>query len=290
MKRQAMTGQWDKIKVLPEGKKPLRFGNGSVQGSESFILLPQQVGSRRILLGIYTLMAERAPILMGVKTLTKLGAIIDVQGGWLILTRVNPDIQIPLYRNRSGHLVVNLTQDWMAQGQHLDFGESSVAAVHMAQQPDVGQSVGVEMQVEIVTCHEIEQLKFVGINATPDSMDTTDVIMMNSLHVQGGQHEVDQVLQCCEDACVMMFDEDGIPCDLSSSQAMRNRVLSNLASRSRSRLRCDHGAQEEEEDRRRRDRQADEVETFSEEKYDYGRAQGIDPTAIKQKPKQGEGA
>ena len=86
VKRHEMTGQWDTIKVLPDGKKPFRFGNGSVQESESFILLPQQVGSRRILLGIYTLMAERVPILIGVKTLTKLGAIIDVQGGWLILT------------------------------------------------------------------------------------------------------------------------------------------------------------------------------------------------------------
>ncbi|CAJ1451200.1 unnamed protein product, partial [Effrenium voratum] len=66
------------IKVIPHGQKSFRFGNNQVQRSESYILVPQQIGQQWLQLGIFTLDVGQIPILIGVKTLTKLGAILDV--------------------------------------------------------------------------------------------------------------------------------------------------------------------------------------------------------------------
>ena len=98
--------------------------------SESYLLLPQHVGAKKVLLGIYTLMAEKVPILIGMRTLTKLGAIVDVTGGWLVLTNVDAKIKIPLQKSAAGHLLVDLTQDWLAQGQPM---ASSCGRVYMVQ-------------------------------------------------------------------------------------------------------------------------------------------------------------
>ena len=115
---------------MPEAKKMFRFGNGQVKQSESYLLLPQHVGAKKVLLGIYTLMAEKVPILIGMRTLTKLGAIVDVTGGWLVLTNVDAKIKIPLQKSAAGHLLVDLTQDWLAQGQPI---ASSCGRVYMVQ-------------------------------------------------------------------------------------------------------------------------------------------------------------
>ena len=78
--RQLQPGEFDEVRVMPNAKKMFRFGNGEVKQCESYLLLPQHVGSKKVLLGIYTLMAEKVPILIGMRTLTRLGAIIDVPG------------------------------------------------------------------------------------------------------------------------------------------------------------------------------------------------------------------
>lgn len=42
-------------RVMPNAKKMFRFGDGEVKWCESYLLLPQHVGSKKVLLGIYTL-------------------------------------------------------------------------------------------------------------------------------------------------------------------------------------------------------------------------------------------
>ena len=81
-KRYELTGIQDKVQVLPHGRKMFRFGNGSLQSSESYLLVPQHVGKQDVQLGIFTLMANKVPILIGMKTLTRLEVILDVAGGW----------------------------------------------------------------------------------------------------------------------------------------------------------------------------------------------------------------
>ena len=119
MKRQEMQC-WDGDFIVNTGasfRKPFRFGNGGVKFSESFVLVPQRLGTVRVQLGIFTIDAERVPILIGMRTLTRLGAIIDVTGRWLVLSNVSPSVKIPLGKSQAGHLVVNLTTDWLSVGQ-----------------------------------------------------------------------------------------------------------------------------------------------------------------------------
>ena len=53
-----------------------------------------------------------------VKTLTKLGAILDVAGQWMVLSRVCPRLKV-LRRSAAGHLLVDWTNDWMVSGKPL---------------------------------------------------------------------------------------------------------------------------------------------------------------------------
>ena len=53
------------------------------------------------------------------RALTKLGAIVDGTGGWLLLTNVDAKIRILRQKNAAVHLLVDLTDDWLAQGQPM---------------------------------------------------------------------------------------------------------------------------------------------------------------------------
>ena len=73
------------------GRKPFRFGNGGVQYTSSYVTVPQRLGDQLVHLGMFTIDAEKVPILVGTKTLTKLGSVIDVSGRWIVLSKVSPD-------------------------------------------------------------------------------------------------------------------------------------------------------------------------------------------------------
>lgn len=59
----------------------LRSGNGSMQSSESYCT----VGTQEIDLGVFTLDARGVPLLMGVRTLERLGAILDIQQSVMVM-------------------------------------------------------------------------------------------------------------------------------------------------------------------------------------------------------------
>ena len=101
----------------PSAAKPFRFGNGGIQMSESYVLVPQRLGDELVMLRIYTIDASRVPILVGVKTLEKLGAIIDVEGRCMVLANVSPSLKIQLGKSSAGHLLVGLTSDWPGERQ-----------------------------------------------------------------------------------------------------------------------------------------------------------------------------
>ena len=119
------------IKVIPHGQKSFRFGNNQVQRSESYIVVPQQIGQQWLQLGIFTLDVGQIPILIGVKTLTKLGAILDVAGQWMVLSRVCPGLKVPLRRSAAGHLLVDLTNDWMVSGKPLPDVQTPEPVLHL---------------------------------------------------------------------------------------------------------------------------------------------------------------
>ena len=108
-------GEHDEDRVMPEAKKLIRVGNGQVKQSENYFLLPLHVGAKKVLLGIYTLMAEKVPVARPYKTRCDCGC----DGGWLLLTDVDAKIRILQQKNAAGHLLVDLTDDWLAQGQPM---------------------------------------------------------------------------------------------------------------------------------------------------------------------------
>ena len=82
-------------------------------------MVPQRLGDRLVSLGVCTIDAEKVPILIGMKTLEKMGALIDVCGRWLVLSAISPEVKIPLAKSRAGHLLVSLTMDWLNVSQPL---------------------------------------------------------------------------------------------------------------------------------------------------------------------------
>ena len=84
------------------------------------VLVPQKLGENSVMLGMFTLDAEKVPILIGMRTLDRLGAVIDVSGCWMVLSNVAPDLKIPLGKSKAGHLLVDLRTDWLTMGQPLE--------------------------------------------------------------------------------------------------------------------------------------------------------------------------
>ena len=133
--RRHVLGVKEEIKVVPAPLKSFKFGNGAIQKSESYLLLPQNLQNRRLSLGIYTLDAPGVPVLIGIKTLGKLQAIIDVFKGVIIMQVVDPAIAIPLVKSRCGHLLINLQEDWLTTGKRLELPRPSAPLGEVSRSP-----------------------------------------------------------------------------------------------------------------------------------------------------------
>ena len=100
-------------------KKLFKFGNGTTQHSESFIHLHQSIGEHEVSLGVFTLDTSGVPLLIGVKSLERLGAVIDVDQQVLVLKTVDPRLVVPLRRSRTGHLLLDLCSKWLKGGAKI---------------------------------------------------------------------------------------------------------------------------------------------------------------------------
>ena len=105
--RAQLRGEEDQVEVF-HGPSPQAIPVWEWRSSDE--QQPQKVGSQTLLLGMFILDAEKVPILIGMKTLLRLGAVIDVSG-WMVSSCVAPKTKIPLRRTKAGHLVVSLTGD-----------------------------------------------------------------------------------------------------------------------------------------------------------------------------------
>lgn len=244
LRRQFHEPAADELRVVPHGRKPFRFGNGEVQHSESFVLLKQQVGERKVYLGLYTLMVSRVPILVGMKTLVKLGAVIDVKGQWMVLSAISPDLKIPLKRSVSGHLLVDLTKDWLDGSQPLFFSEDSMSArvymVQAAAEDDDMQHEAVRFPGEDSSLCENLPVETSQHSEPPANMSCE--VDADVVHGEDLQNEED------DNFTVMMAtsNDDGACPVAQVDQQMRDRVLGALSRPSSSNLIC-HGAQDHQE-------------------------------------------
>ena len=239
----ALRGGREQVRVVPAGKRPFRFGNGGVQFSESFVMIPQKVGAHEVLLGIFTLDAEKVPILLGMKTLEKLGAIIDVRGRWLVLSAVNGSLKIPLRKSRAGHLLVDLTQDWMATGQPLESSDCPIGGAYMVSAAGdmewEGHEQGegfpvISMSVQELAAFTLHSPDRLGVEETTVGIENVD------------DEDVTSVMQVLDNNTVLFHEEDGWVSEAAVDQGMRDRILASLANPPGET--CDprgsHGAQE----------------------------------------------
>ena len=102
----------ERIGVDIHKKKRFKFGNAQERAAESYLLLPQMIQGHSTQLGVYTLDVPGVPILLGIKSLAKLGAIVDVAKPSLIFTKHFPGVEIPLIRGENGHILLDLCKDW----------------------------------------------------------------------------------------------------------------------------------------------------------------------------------
>ena len=94
---------------------------GSLEALEALMEIRSSVHGIQEPVEVFTTIdAEKVPILIGVKTLEKMGALIDVCGRWLVLSAISPEVKIPLAKSRAGHLLVNLAMDWLNVSQPLN--------------------------------------------------------------------------------------------------------------------------------------------------------------------------
>ena len=115
----------EQVLVHPERHRAFRFGNGQSRTAESYVEIPQLLDGKEVRLGVHTLDVPEVPVLVSIQTMRKLGAVISTAGDFVVFEKVNPNVQVPLVQSRSGHLLLDLTTDWMSAG--LANGQDSMA-------------------------------------------------------------------------------------------------------------------------------------------------------------------
>ncbi|CAE7438764.1 unnamed protein product [Symbiodinium sp. CCMP2592] len=109
-------GYAEEVRVVDQPPKRFKFGNGEYAYSASYILLPQQLGAQAIQLGIFTLDVSGVPLLVGIRTMRRLGAVLDLSKFVIVFTAVDMNRAIPLRRSPSGHALLDLRGDWLSGG------------------------------------------------------------------------------------------------------------------------------------------------------------------------------
>ena len=253
------------IKVFtgPTAVKPFRFGNGGIA------LVPQQLGENSVMLGMFTLDAEKVPILIGMRTLDRLGAVIDVSGRSMVLSNVAPDLKIPLGKSKAGHLLVDLRTDWLTMGQPLEQHAPRSRAAYKAKvsSPPCAVDPMTSQAFSRHATHDMLNHMHTEHCTNFESPQVHEQALVVERCVEAEGHESGEDLE----AAYMLDPHDHHRRPLAQAdQVMRDGILSALANDPS----LAHGAQEAKEKKK-------SIAPAS-ERYDYSRTQGInkdDPRA-----------
>jgi hypothetical protein len=110
---------------------------------------------------------------VGIKTLTKLGSVIDVSGRWMVLSNVSPEVKIPLARSKAGHLLVNLTQDWLNLSRPLQ--PEPTEGAYMVRSLDLGVEA---------TGHEVDTINNMnGFDIYHNNMHMSEKPLLTAVHL-----------------------------------------------------------------------------------------------------------
>ena len=241
-KRFQLYGDSEKVDVFsgPSARRPFRFGNGGVQFSSSYVTIPQKLGNEKVMLGLYTLDAERVPVLIGIRSLEKLGAIIDVLGHWLVLANIAPHVKIPLAKSKAGHLLVNLTTDWLDVSHPFELEASEQYMAASADRVVVEKATG-DMQVSHSQLSvAADSPGFCAESCVVPAVHHAYVWMIN----EGDEVETGSEGEEFVQEAAFLMDHTHHRHDLSAaSQSMRDSILSQLA-QSHSCFAANHGDRE----------------------------------------------
>lgn len=107
------------------------FGFGNSQRSKCLSTCQVQLPSKdkSMSLRVHVLEEGRAPVLLSVDSLRRMGAIIDFRNDKAVFTSVAPRTLLSLERSSSGHQLLPLTQDFLKEGKDLHFPVSSLASL-----------------------------------------------------------------------------------------------------------------------------------------------------------------
>ena len=138
--------------------KSFKFGNGQTRSAASFACLPQVVGSHKTTLGIYALDVPDIPILLGIKTLRKLGAVIDVENQTLEFRHVFPGLAVGLTQGQNGHLWLDLCSDWCPKAPSilatLSPAETPQSDCEQLDRTEENNRCQTEVSERVMTCDE----------------------------------------------------------------------------------------------------------------------------------------
>ena len=114
----------EEIGVDVTRRKKFKFGNAEERTAESYLLLPQSVQGVSTSLGIYTLDVPGVPVLVGIKTMDRLGAVVDTRRRTLEFTAIFPGVRIPPVKGHNGHLLLDLCRDWTENSDQSAQGDT----------------------------------------------------------------------------------------------------------------------------------------------------------------------
>ena len=182
--RSHVKGYAEPVVVTDIPAKRFKFGNGEHAYSSSFILLPQTVGEQAVQLGVFTMDVIGVPLLLGIKSLRRLKAVLDFDRCVAVFAAVDAGLAIHLKRSRSGHMLIDLKGDWLAEGTRLDnlpqqISELCFAEENLVEAAYVVQPVSDELSADDSPCtaheHHAEP-HFHDVHAGAEECAVVDVL------------------------------------------------------------------------------------------------------------------
>ncbi|CAJ1418886.1 unnamed protein product [Effrenium voratum] len=149
------------VYIYGETNKSFRFGNGDQMKASSYVEIPQTVGGHTVYMGMYTLdTPSYVPVLIGIKTLTRLGAVVDFQQRQAVFRGLNSNVVPLIHCNRTSHLLIDLARDWTSPDRvavytavdlHLDWAHG----IHeVEEEEDTDKNEGSQTPVIKTECAE----------------------------------------------------------------------------------------------------------------------------------------
>lgn len=129
---------FEEIRVNPDIQKTFRFGNGRTLKASSYVEIPQTIAGVHTWLGVHSLDTDDryVPLLLGMRTLQRLSAVIDFGTKTACFPSVS-DRFVPLPQcDRTGHLLVDLSSDWIDHRFEESYKVSLAAPLTSCSMPD----------------------------------------------------------------------------------------------------------------------------------------------------------